>query len=206
MSDPAYNTSARPGRVGSGMLIEFKETARPGLVSIIIPCYNAERFLVETLESAFNQSYPHTEIIVVDDGSSDGTGELIRAYADRVRAEFCPNGGVCTARNRGTALARGEFIQYLDADDLLAPDAIASRVVALQKTGFDVAYSDWEKLIETKPGVFEVSKPITHRMEEVHPVAEIALITKFWAPQAALIYRRTIVEKIGSWKEYAPGQ
>src|SRR5262245_50097394 len=113
------------------MLIEFKETARPGLVSIIIPCYNAERFLVETLESALTQSYPYTEIIVVDDGSSDGTRELIRAYADRVRADFGPNCGPCAARNRGTAVARGEFIQYLDADDLLAPDAIARRVVAL---------------------------------------------------------------------------
>src|SRR5215475_6828332 len=98
------------------MPIEFKETAQPGLVSIVIPCYNAERFLVETLQSAFNQSYPYTEIIVVDDGSTDGTGALIRAFADRVRAEFQPNRGVCAARNYGTALARGEFIQYLDAD------------------------------------------------------------------------------------------
>ena len=73
----------------------------------------------------------------------------------RVNAEFGPNRGASAARNRGTALARGEFIQYLDADDLLTPDAIERRVAVLEETGADVAYSDWEKLVEVEPGVFE---------------------------------------------------
>ena len=117
------------------MRLEFKEAPLPGLVSIVIPCYNAERFLAEALESAFLQSYPSTEIIVVDDGSTDRTADLIRAYGDSVLADFGSHGGASAARNRGTALARGEFIQYLDADDLLTPDAVAHRVAALQKTG-----------------------------------------------------------------------
>src|ERR1700688_447700 len=104
--------------------LKMTQTLQAGLVSIVIPCYNAKRFLAETLESALAQSYPHTEIIVVDDGSTDGTAALIGAYADRVKAEFGPNRGVSAARNRGTALAAGEFIQYLDADDLLISDAI----------------------------------------------------------------------------------
>src|SRR5882724_6628365 len=94
----------------------------PNLVSIVIPCFNAERFLTETLESAFLQTYPHTEIIVIDDGSTDGTARIIRSYATRLIAEFGPNRGASAARNRGTALARGEFLQYLDADDLLPPN------------------------------------------------------------------------------------
>jgi len=186
------------------MRFEFKEGSIPGLVSIIIPCYNAKRFLGEALQSAFLQSYPHTEIIVVDDGSSDGTVELIHGYADRVCAEFGPNGGASAARNRGTALARGEFIQYLDADDLLTQDAVAHRVAALQQTGFDVAYSEWQKLFETQPGSFEVCEHFTRKIEDVHQVPEIALMTNFWAPPAALTYRRTIVEKIGGWKEWLP--
>lgn len=124
------------------MPLEFKEAPQLGLVSIVVPCYNAERFLVETLDSAFAQTYPHTEIIVIDDGSTDGTAELIRSYGGRVNAEFGPNRGASAARNRGTALARGEFIQYLDADDQLLSDAIERRVAALQETGADVAYSD----------------------------------------------------------------
>src|SRR5437764_379604 len=112
------------------MPLKFNQTVEPGLVSIIIPCYNAERFLMETLESAFVQSYTHTEIIVIDDGSNDRTAELIRSCGKRVRSSFGPNRGASAARNRGMGLARGEFIQYLDADDLLVPDAIERRVDA----------------------------------------------------------------------------
>jgi glycosyltransferase involved in cell wall biosynthesis len=178
--------------------------SQPGLVSIIVPCYNAERFLAETLESAFAQSYPDTEIIVIDDGSTDGTAARICSYADRVKAEFCPNRGASAARNRGTNLARGEFIQYLDADDLLVPDAIERRVAALQATRADIAYSDWERLVEVEPGAFEVRERIVRRIEDVHAIPAIALITHFWAPPAALTYRRSIVGKIGGWKEWLP--
>ena len=178
--------------------------ADAGLVSIIIPCHNAQDFLAETLASAFKQTYPHTEIIVIDDGSTDGTAELIRSYVGRVNVEFGPNRGASAARNRGTALARGDFIQYLDADDLLTPDAIERRVSVLEETAADVAYSDWEKLVEAKPGVFAVEEQVTRRIEEVHANLEIALITDFWAPPAALTYRREVVDRIGGWKEWLP--
>jgi glycosyltransferase involved in cell wall biosynthesis len=186
------------------MQLETSTAPWSGLVSIIVPCYNAERFLPETLESAFAQSYPHTEIIVIDDGSIDATAELIRSYRDRVTAEFGPNRGASGARNRGTALARGEFIQYLDADDLLAPDAILHRIAALQQSGADVAYSDWERLVEVEPGAFNIDARIVRRIEDVHANILVALITSFWAPPAALTYRRVIVEKIGGWKEWLP--
>jgi glycosyltransferase involved in cell wall biosynthesis len=186
------------------MLPIFKESPIPGLVSIIIPCYNAQRFLAETLESAFDQTYRNTEIIVVDDGSTDTTKELICSHGDRLHAEFGPHAGASAARNRGTAVARGEFIQYLDADDLLTTDAIARRVAAMQEKEFDVAYSDWQKLFETQPDVFEISEHFVSRIEDVHPIPEIALMSNFWAPPAALTYRRAIVEKIGGWKEWLP--
>jgi glycosyltransferase involved in cell wall biosynthesis len=174
------------------------------LVSIIIPCYNVEEFLSETLETAFNQTYARTEIIVIDDGSTDGTTNLIRSYGNRVIVEFGPNRGASAARNRGTALARGEFIQYLDADDLLTPDAIEQRVQVLEKTGADVAYSDWEKLVEVEPGAFAIQERVTRRIEDVHEDRMIALMTSFWAPPAALTYRRALVERIGGWKEWLP--
>jgi glycosyltransferase involved in cell wall biosynthesis len=186
------------------MLLEFEELPQPGVVSIIIPCYNSERFLSETLESALAQSYPHSEIIVIDDGSTDGTAKLIRSYADRLRADSGPNRGASGARNRGTVLARGEFIQYLDADDLLTQNAVANRVATLQRSGADVAYSDWERLVEIEPSVFELGKQVTRRIEDVHPNVQIALLTSFWAPPAAITYRRSIVGKIGGWKEWLP--
>jgi glycosyltransferase involved in cell wall biosynthesis len=128
---------------------------------------------------------------------------VIRSYSDRVKAEFGPNCGASAARNRGTALARGEFVQYLDADDLLFPDAIAQRVAALQASGADVAYSDWEKLVETDQGTFEVGERAERRIEDIDSNPDIALLN-FWAPPAALTYRRTIVDKIGAWKEWLP--
>ena len=67
-----------------------------------------------------------------------------------------------------------------------------------------MAYSDWQKLFETQPDVFEVCEEFARRIEDIHPVPEIALMTHFWAPPAALTYRRTIVEKIGGWKEWLP--
>lgn len=179
------------------------DAPQPGLVSVVIPCYNAERFLDATLQSAFGQTYPRVEIIVIDDGSADGSASLIRSFGKRVRAEFGPNRGASAARNRGTVLARGEFIQYLDADDLLGPDAIERRVAALQATDSDVAYSDWERLVEVAPGTFQAGEKIARRIEDLDADLAVAQL-KFWAPPAALTYRRTMVDKIGGWKEWLP--
>ncbi|MDD3180127.1 MAG: glycosyltransferase family A protein [Opitutaceae bacterium] len=102
------------------------------LVSILVPCFNAERWLAATLESACAQTWPHCEIIVVDDGSSDGSLALARTFAGRgVRVFTQPNAGASAARNRALREARGEFFQFLDADDLIAPDKIAAQLSLL---------------------------------------------------------------------------
>lgn len=108
----------------------------PALVSIIIPCYNAAFWLPQTLESALAQTWPATEIIVVNDGSSDSSLAVAQSFATRgVRVVDQPNGGASAARNHGLRLAAGEFIQFLDADDLLAPDKIERQVRLLQARG-----------------------------------------------------------------------
>lgn len=101
------------------------------LVSIIIPCHNAKAFITAAIESALAQTWPHTEVVVVDDGSQDDTLQVIRSYGDRIRWHAQPNAGGCAARNRGVELATGEYIQFLDADDLLTPEAVASKVARL---------------------------------------------------------------------------
>ncbi|MBH8561048.1 glycosyltransferase [Nostoc sp. CENA67] len=174
------------------------------LVSVIIPCYNAERFLTETIESVFSQTFADYEIILVDDGSTDGTAEVIKSFGYRVRAEFGSNRGASVARNLGTALARGKFIQYLDADDLLRPDALEKRVHALISNDADVAYSDWQRLEENEAGEFLLGNIIARRIEDVHVDPQIALFTDFWSPPAALLYHRRIVEAIGAWNESLP--
>ena len=99
------------------------------LVSLIIPCHNAERWLAATLESALAQTWPAVEIIVINDGSRDGSLAIAHSYGPRgVLVVDQPNAGASAARNHGLRLARGEFIQYLDADDLISPDKIAAQV------------------------------------------------------------------------------
>lgn len=100
-------------------------TTQPPLVSILVPAHNAAQWISETLRSALGQTHANLEVIVVDDGSSDGTVDVVRSFADdRPRLIQQENKGACAARNRALAEARGDFIQYLDADDLLAPEKI----------------------------------------------------------------------------------
>jgi glycosyltransferase involved in cell wall biosynthesis len=93
-------------------------------VSVIIPAYNAEAFVVETVNSALNQTFRDVEVIVVDDGSKDGTLTALESFGNRIRVHQQANGGVARARNTGVGLATGEWIAFLDADDLWLPDKL----------------------------------------------------------------------------------
>jgi glycosyltransferase involved in cell wall biosynthesis len=101
----------------------------PELVSILIPAYNAERWLSSTIRSALRQTWPHTEIIVVDDGSRDATLAVAKSFeSPRVKVVSQPNMGAPAARNAALSLAQGTYIQWLDADDLLHPDKISTQL------------------------------------------------------------------------------
>jgi hypothetical protein len=113
-------------------------------VSIIIPCFNAERYIGEAITSALGQTYPYKEIIVIDDGSTDGSPEVIRSFGTTIRREFGPNRGGCAARNRGIELAQGEWIQFLDADDVLAPEKLERQVAAASEHPDCTVYCDYE--------------------------------------------------------------
>jgi glycosyltransferase involved in cell wall biosynthesis len=104
------------------------------LVSILIPAYNAERWLADTIESAIAQTWPQKEIIVVDDGSTDQTLTIAREFErNAVRVVTQPNQGAAAARNQAFSLSRGDYIQWLDADDLLSRDKIAKQMEAAEK-------------------------------------------------------------------------
>jgi len=101
------------------------------LVSVIMPVYNGERFLREALESIRRQNYEPLEIIVVDDGSTDGTAKIISSYGNWIRYVHQANAGPAAARNRGLALAQGELIGFLDVDDLWPEGKLALQVKRL---------------------------------------------------------------------------
>jgi glycosyltransferase involved in cell wall biosynthesis len=112
----------------------------PPLVSVVIPCYNAKPYVAEAIASALDQTYPQVEVIVVDDGSSDRSVEVIRSFGDRVRLEQMDHRGACAARNRGLAMSQGELIQFLDADDRLVGTKLERQVPYLVSGEADLVF------------------------------------------------------------------
>lgn len=111
--------------------------AKDSLVSIIIPCYNNEPFVEAAINSALDQTYPHIEVVVIDDGSSDRSLEIIQSFGDLIYWETQPNKGGPAARNRGLELATGDYIKFLDADDVLMPECIERQVRLSGEIGGD---------------------------------------------------------------------
>lgn len=167
-------------------------------VSVIIPCFNAERWIGEAIESCLAQSAPPQEIIVVDDGSTDGSAEVISRYRGKVRYVHQANGGGGRARNVGLELSRGDFIQFLDADDLLLPGKLEHHAAVMAATGAAAVYGDWRHQFHEPDGRVWRGEPIISGKP-----ADIleALLADWWVPLFAVLYRRDIVEAIGGWDE-----
>lgn len=172
--------------------------ARNGpLVSVVVLAYQQRPWVMEALESVFAQTYAHIEVIVVDDGSTDGTGDVVRQhFGDAVRIVRQANQGPSAARNTGFALANGELIQFLDADDRLAPGKVAMQVDALARhPDHDVAYCDYAFFPETPPRArrgFPESPA-----EASGDLLEALLEGNFIASHAALTRRAALLEAGG---------
>jgi glycosyltransferase involved in cell wall biosynthesis len=152
-------------------------------MSLVIPTWNAARTIGAALDSALGQSVPPDEVIVVDDGSTDETKQVLGAYAERVVYIEQKNAGPAAARNRGLQVAQGNLICFLDADDLFAPDALA----LLART------------LEANP-----SSEIAHG--QVQDFRERDGESVFHAPRfgpnlGSAVFRRSVFEKIGNFEE-----
>ena len=113
------------------------------LVSVIIPTYNRENWIKEAIKSVLAQTYTPYEIIVVDDGSSDNTRKALSSFRSRIRYVFQPNSGPSSARNKGIELSSGEWIAFLDSDDLWKPKKLEKQMQALQEQShFKICYTE----------------------------------------------------------------
>ncbi|AFY74469.1 glycosyl transferase [Synechococcus sp. PCC 7502] len=169
-------------------------------VSILIPCYNADRWIAQAIESALNQTYLNKEVIVVDDGSTDHSLEIIKSFGDKIRWETGANKGGNVTRNRLLELSTGEWLQYLDADDYLLPDKVAQQINFLKTVpSVDIIFSPslleyWES---------EIVK------QEILPIPEPhdpwILLARWYLPQTGSpLWRKQAITDVGGWKVNQP--
>jgi len=173
------------------------------LVSILIPCYNAEQWLTETIESALAQTWQNKEIIVVDDGSTDNSLDIAKQFESSiVKVISQENRGGSAARNTAYKACQGEFIQYLDADDLLAPTKIESQIKLLdQEDNVNcVAAGEWARFYKTSSEAQFIPQPPWADMPPVEWL--VCTWSGHWMMHpAAWLVPRHIANKAGLWNE-----
>ncbi len=172
------------------------------LVSFLIPAYNVEPWVAKTIESVLAQDWPKIEIIVVDDGSRDGTLTAVRRFeSKRVKVVTQENQGAAAARNRARSLAQGDYIQWLDADDLLAPDKIARQLEPVENSEPMVLLSSSFGRFFLRPEKAVFSPTLLWR--DLSPVNWIT--TKFannlWMNPAVWLVSRELTDAAGPWNE-----
>ncbi|MFB2769177.1 glycosyltransferase family 2 protein [Pelatocladus sp. BLCC-F211] len=168
------------------------------LVSVIIPCFNAEKWLKEAIDSCLQQTYPNLEILVINDGSTDNSLEILKTYGNRIIWKSLPHQGGNHVRNYGFHLSKGEYIQYLDADDYILPEKIARQVNFLETTGADVVYGDWRYKHHYADGTSFLA-PIQIAQSQADILE--SLLANWWTAVASLLYKRSAVENSNGWDE-----
>ena len=172
------------------------------LVSILIPCYNAEKWIAETIQSALDQTWQNKEIIVVDDGSSDGSLSIAQKFSSsKVAVISQKNRGASSARNLALRKAQGDFIQYLDADDLLAADKIERQVKLLGECGKDfICAGEWGRFYNYKHEADFLKQTVWQDMSSVDWLVCSWEGGGMMHP-AAWLSSRGVVEQAGNWNE-----
>lgn len=171
------------------------------LVSVVIPVYNGEKTIEKTIESVFNQTFTDFELIIINDGSQDGTLEVISKITDsRLQVFSYENSGVTVSRNRGIEKASGEFIAFLDADDLWTPDKLQAQLQALQENPeAAVAYS-WTDWIDEAG---EFLRPGSHITANGDVYRKLLLINFLDNGSNPLIRKQALLE-VGGFDELLP--
>jgi len=167
-------------------------------VSIIIPAYNKAELTVKTVDSVLKQTYPNIEILVVDDGSTDNTREVLSSYQDKIRYIYKENGGASSARNFGIKKAKGEFIGFVDCDDLYARDKVELSVTYLKKNP-DFGYLHTGAcFIDEKD---EIVGDYSHPMSQQQGWVSRRLILHNFICNSTVFMRKSALERTGFFDE-----
>lgn len=171
------------------------------LVSILIPAYNSERWIAETIRSVLGQTWPRREIIVVDDGSSDRTAAVAREFASKdVKVVTQANQGASAARNKAFSLSQGDYIQWLDADDLLAPEKIARQMEIMERGGNErtLLSGAWAHFMYRPAGATFIPTALWHDLTPLEWLTRKLSQNLFMQP-ATWLTSRKLTEAAGPW-------
>lgn len=168
------------------------------MISVVIPAFNRATVLPVTLRSLLAQTLPAGEIIVVDDGSTDGTAEIAESFGDPIRVIRQENAGPAAARNRGFKESTGEFIHFFDSDDVALPNKHEIQVNAIESTGADIAYGPWVKGRFTADG-FVPGNLVLQQCGLPRGNLVKVLLTNWSVVPHACLFRRGIVERSGGF-------
>lgn len=177
-----------------GAIIELEKIApkKDPLVSVIIPAYNAEKYIKDSIDSILNQTYKNIEIIVIDDGSTDNTKKILKGYEDKIRYFFQVNKGPSSARNAGIGIAKGELIAYQDADDVSMRERIEKEVnYLLDNPTVAMVYSG-HKIVFPNDRVITILPP-SHD--------NFSLLQRNYIPCSSVMHRKSILDEVGLWNE-----
>jgi glycosyltransferase involved in cell wall biosynthesis len=170
--------------------------ADPGvpLISVVIPAYNAEATVLETIESVRAQTFSAFELIVIDDGSTDGTPRRLGTIHDtRLRIFRYPNAGLAVARNRGLQKSRGEFVSFIDADDLWTPDKLELQLEALRRRPAAALAYSWTAFVDAMGGFLFAKEPFSREGD----VFADLLRENFIASGSNILVRRACAVAVG---------
>ena len=169
-------------------------------VSILIPTYNRANLVPRAIESVLAQTYKDFEIIVVDDGSTDHTAQVLEAYKDRIKYIYKPNGGVSSARNLGLKHANGDFLVFLDSDDIIYPEKLQIQSDYLAKhPQIDVVCSAWKEIDNDNLSIERDYKP-----EKPEKILEKLIWESYAFPIHAAMLRRSCLKKVPEFDTNLP--
>jgi len=163
-------------------------------ISVIIPVYNAEDTIVETINSVLNQTFEDFELIIINDGSTDRTLDVIKIFKDnRISVHTFPNSGPSAARNRGIEIAKGEYISFIDADDLWLENKLENQIDVLKKNPeYEVVYS-WTVYIDENGNYLHPLRPVKFEGD----VYEKMLLNNFIGSGSNILLSKSSLESLG---------
>ncbi|MBE5966485.1 MAG: glycosyltransferase family 2 protein [Lachnospiraceae bacterium] len=162
------------------------------LVSIIMPSYNTAKYISETIESVQKQTYPHWELIIVDDCSTDSTGEVIEPFLKDTRISYYKNNknsGAAVSRNRALQKATGRWIAFLDSDDLWLPDKLKNQIDFMLKKPCSFSYTEYEE-------IDEADRSLGVRVSGPQRITKIGMYNYCWPGCLTVMYDRNVVGDI----------